>query len=186
MSPRRLDVLDRGVDHRHAPGYHGRLQRRRQLPEQRLGGLLADRRPDQWCRDRDRVAQPQRLRPVGDVHGHRHRAAPSTGTPTGTVTFFDGVQLLGDGTLTGPGVWTFSTAALTAGTHPDITADYSGDANFPNSDSADFSQTVDKASSTTTVTSSPTPSVVGQSVTFTAVVAAVAPGAGRDRERHVL
>src|SRR5205085_3433033 len=44
--------------------------------------------------------------------------------------------------------------------------------------SASVSQQVSQASSTTAVTSSATPSVFGQSVTFTATVAAVAPGSG--------
>jgi parallel beta-helix repeat protein len=104
--------------------------------------------------------------------------APGAGTPTGTVTFFDGATSLGTGTLTSPGVWTLSTAALAAGSHPDITADYSGDANFVSSDSPHFLQTVDAASTTTTVTSTRNPSDFGQSVTLTATVAAVAPGAG--------
>src|SRR5262245_47509046 len=39
-------------------------------------------------------------------------------------------------------------------------------------------QTVNRADTTTTVTSSANPSVVGQLVTFTATVASVAPGAG--------
>ncbi len=41
-----------------------------------------------------------------------------------------------------------------------------------------FQLTVNKANTTTTVTASPNPSVIGEQVTFTATVAAVAPGAG--------
>ncbi len=104
--------------------------------------------------------------------------APGAGTPTGTVAFFDGETPIGSGTLTSPGVWTFSTVALSVGPHPQITADYSGGSNFNSSVSPDFSQAVGQASSTTTVTSSTNPSVFGQSVTFSATVAVVAPGAG--------
>ena len=104
--------------------------------------------------------------------------APGTGTPTGSVTFFVGETSLGSGTLLSPGVWTFSTATLGLGNHPSITADYSGDANFLSSNSANFVQVVNQASSTTAVTSSVNPSVFGQSVTFTATVTPVAPGAG--------
>ena len=104
--------------------------------------------------------------------------APGAGTPTGTVEFFDGTTLLGSGTPTTPGVWTLSTAALTAGSHPDITAQYSGDNNFLGSDSPSFSQTTGQSGSTTTVTSSPSPSVFGQSVAFTVIVAATLPGGG--------
>ncbi len=52
----------------------------------------------------------------------------SVGTPTGSVSFYDGTTLLGQGTLNA-GVATYSTSALAAGTHT-ITAVYSGDANF--------------------------------------------------------
>ena len=85
--------------------------------------------------------------------------APGTGTSTGTVEFYNNGTDMGPGTSQGSGVWTLSTAALAVGLYPDITADYSGDANFLGSDSAAFSQTVSQASSTTTLTSSPNPSV---------------------------
>jgi hypothetical protein len=55
---------------------------------------------------------------------------------------------------------------------------YGGDTNFNTSTSSTLSQVVNKASTTTTVTSSANPSVYGQSVMFTATVAAVSPGAG--------
>src|SRR5207244_1906407 len=68
-------------------------------------------------------------------------------------------------------------SALGVGTHS-ITASYSGDSNFNGSTSAVLTQTVNKANTTTTVASSANPSVFGQSVTFTATVAVVSPGAG--------
>ena len=49
---------------------------------------------------------------------------------------------------------------------------------FAGSTSPAVTQSVDQAATTTTVGGSPNPSVVGQSVTFTATVAAAAPGAG--------
>ncbi|MEE4425675.1 Ig-like domain repeat protein, partial [Streptomyces sp. DSM 41528] len=58
---------------------------------------------------------------------------------------------------------------VTAGTYS-VTATYSGDPNFTGSVGTD-TQTVTQAATTTTVSSSPDPSVVGQSVTFTATVA---------------
>ncbi|MFI0779866.1 Ig-like domain repeat protein [Streptomyces sp. NPDC021212] len=104
--------------------------------------------------------------------------APGSGVPTGTVTF-----AFGDGT-------TAATATLSGGiatvTHPyttrtgspfAITATYNGDTNFTTSSGTD-TQTVNKATTTTAVVSSPDPSSVGQSVTFTATVAPVSPGAG--------
>jgi len=54
---------------------------------------------------------------------------PSVGTPTGTVTFLDGVTTLGTVTLNGSGVATLTTTALTVGPHL-ITASYSGSGNF--------------------------------------------------------
>lgn len=57
---------------------------------------------------------------------------PGAGTPTGTVTFMDGTTTLGSGTLAGPGMWTYTTSALAAGSHT-IGAIYSGDGNFASS-----------------------------------------------------
>ena len=48
----------------------------------------------------------------------------SVGTPTGTVTFWDGTTQLGAGTLAS-GVATYATSALPVGAHA-ITAQYSG------------------------------------------------------------
>jgi hypothetical protein len=103
--------------------------------------------------------------------------APGAGIPTGTVTFKDGTTMLGTGTLNASGVATFATSSLSVAAHS-ITVEYNGDGNFNTSTSATLSQTVNRADTTTTVTSSANPSVVGQSVTFTATVAPVAPGAG--------
>ena len=103
--------------------------------------------------------------------------APGAGTPTGTVTFKDGATTLGTGTLNGSGQATFMTAALSVATHS-ITASYATDGNFASSTSSSLSQVVNPASTTTGLTSSDNPSVFGQSVTFTATVSVVAPGAG--------
>ena len=61
--------------------------------------------------------------------------------PTGTVTVYDGANALGQATLKVPGQASFSTSALTAGTHS-ITASYSGDANFIASTSSPFQETI--------------------------------------------
>jgi len=100
-----------------------------------------------------------------------------SGTPTGTVTFLDGTTAIGSGTLNGSGVATFSTTSLTAGTHS-ITAAYSGDTNFNASTSSPLTQTVNKASTTTTLASSSAPALSSQKITLTATVAPVSPGAG--------
>jgi hypothetical protein len=89
-------------------------------------------------------------------------------TATGTVTFYDGGSQLGTGSLSG-GTATFSTAALAGGAHS-ITAAYGGSTNFTTSTSAAITQTVDRATTTTVVTSNLNPSTYGASVTFTATV----------------
>lgn len=103
-------------------------------------------------------------------------AAPGAGTPTGSVTLFDGAFNLGTFPLTN-GVATFSTGNLGIGSHP-ITATYSGDGNFTASTSPVVNQVVGQASTTTLESSSVNPSVAGQPVTFTATVSAAPPGAG--------
>ncbi len=104
--------------------------------------------------------------------------SPGSGTPTGTVTFDDNGTPLSDGTVTlSSGVASFTTSSLAVGTQS-ITAVYSGDTNFTISTSSAVSQIVNLASSTTALTSSANPSTSGQSVTFTATVAAVSPGSG--------
>ena len=100
----------------------------------------------------------------------------TAGTITGSVTFKDGSSVLGSGIISG-GKAKFSTSALAVGSHS-ITGEYSGNAAYTTSTSSSLSHTVDKASSSTTVSSSHNPSVFGQSLTFTATVAAVAPGSG--------
>jgi hypothetical protein len=102
--------------------------------------------------------------------------APGTGTPTGTVTFKNGAAVLGTRTLSG-GKATFSTATLTPGAHS-ITVAYAGSVNFNTSTSAVLAQTVNKAASSTKLTSSPNPSALGKPVTFTITVTTVAPGTG--------
>jgi hypothetical protein len=56
-----------------------------------------------------------------------------------------------------------------AGARP-ITVVYSGDTNYASSISAILSQVINKATSTTTITSSPNPSTYGQAVTFNVTV----------------
>ncbi len=98
------------------------------------------------------------------------------GTPTGTVTFYDGSTELGSAGLTG-GSASFTASSMPVGTDS-ITAVYSGDANFSTSTSAALAQTVEQDGTTTGVASSANPSVYGQSVTFTATISALSPGSG--------
>ena len=78
-------------------------------------------------------------------------AAISTATPTGSVQFLDGTSVLGAAqTVSGSGTATFTTSALTAGTHP-ITAVYTNvDGNFTGSTSSSLTQTVQDFSITAT------------------------------------
>ena len=102
----------------------------------------------------------------------------SSGTPSGTITFKNGLTTLGTGTLNGSGVATFSISSLPVGSTYSITAEYGGDVNFVTSTSSAVNQVVNQASSATALASSVNPSVFGESVTYTATVAATAPGAG--------
>jgi len=92
------------------------------------------------------------------------------GTQTGTVTFYDGANILGTGTLSS-GSSVLSTTALSAATHT-ITALYGGGNNFQGSTSPALSQVVNPAPTTTRLTSSPNPSALAQAVTLTATLSA--------------
>src|SRR5262245_40222459 len=98
------------------------------------------------------------------------------GTPIGTVFFSDGTTLLGSAPLDATGRATLQTS-LFVGTHS-LTASFFGVSGFAASDSAAVAVTVNRAATTLTLGSSVNPAVTGQAVTFTARVAAVAPGAG--------
>ncbi|WP_156023205.1 Ig-like domain-containing protein [Terracoccus sp. 273MFTsu3.1] len=117
---------------------------------------------------------------VGQPVTYTATVSAVSGTPTGSVTFRDGGSALtcagGSQTLSA-GTATCTVAPASAGTRS-ITAAYAGSAPYAGSSSAAVSQVVNAAATTTSVTSSTNPSVVGQSVTFTATVSASAPGGG--------
>jgi len=94
---------------------------------------------------------------------------------TGTVTFRDGSTNLGSSTA-GGGPATFTTGALSLGTHRISAVFTSGDANCTGSTSGDLWQVVNKTPTAVTLASSPNPSTFGQSVTFTATVPAACTG----------
>src|SRR5439155_1665125 len=81
--------------------------------------------------------------------------SPGTGTPTGTVTFKDGANTLGTGTLNSSGHAIFTTSTLKVGSHS-ITASYGGDAHFNGSTSSTLTQTTTTTTPTTSTTSSTT------------------------------
>ncbi|MGW2355260.1 Ig-like domain-containing protein, partial [Actinacidiphila glaucinigra] len=92
---------------------------------------------------------------------------PGAGTPTGTVTFFDGATPLGTSTLSG-GVATLTTSTLSVGTHA-LTAVYNGSTNFTGSTSPGIIQTVNN------------PSPAATRLTATAGTATI----GTDRLAHI-
>ncbi len=100
--------------------------------------------------------------------------APGAGTPSGTVTFYDGTTAIDSETLSG-GTASYTTSALSLDGHS-ITAQYAGNTDFTGSTSTAVAQTVNQDGSTTNLLSSANPAVLGQSITFTAVVNAEAPG----------
>jgi autotransporter-associated beta strand protein len=104
--------------------------------------------------------------------------APGAGVPVGSVTFtVDGVAQPA-ASLDGLGQATLNTTALGAGPHT-VTANFGGSANFGASNGTlGGGQAVNQAATSTTVVTSGTPTVFGQTVAFTATVTAVAPGAG--------
>src|SRR5207253_1113425 len=92
-----------------------------------------------------------------------------SGTPTGTVQFvIDGNNFGNPVVLSGGSATSAATSGLSAASHA-IGALYSGDGSFTASTGA-LNQTVNRANSSTTISSSLNPSVFGQSVSFTAIV----------------
>ncbi len=97
------------------------------------------------------------------------------GVPTGTVTFLDGTTVLATARVNDAGQATIR-VSLGLGNH-ELIASFAGTGNFGDSTGiADV--TVNRASTTVALGSSANPAATGQAVTFTATVAAVAPGAG--------
>jgi hypothetical protein len=110
-------------------------------------------------------------------------------TPTGTVTFTDTTYAVVNSTLQtttttlasnvpldANGNATFISSSLTADEHF-ITVQYSGDSNF-SAGSSSLVQAIHSGASSIGLTSTPNPSGTGQSVTFSATVAAVPPATG--------
>jgi parallel beta-helix repeat protein len=93
------------------------------------------------------------------------------GSPTGTVAFFAGTTLLTNAAVNSSGVATATINTLGAGSY-EISAVYQATTNFATSRSPVVVEVVNGAPTATTLTSSLNPSAFGQSVTFTARVAA--------------
>ncbi len=103
--------------------------------------------------------------------------SPATGTPQGDVSFFDGATLIQTTSLDGSGHASITTSSLAVGSHS-ITAVYATSSTFNGSTSAPVIQTVTTAETATVVTVSSPSVVFGNSVSFQATVATVAPATG--------
>jgi hypothetical protein len=103
--------------------------------------------------------------------------SPGGGTPEGTVTFKEGSKTLGTAKLSGGSATLRYTGAWAVGTH-NITAVYAGNTYYESSSSNTVTQVVNKAATSTNLTSSSNPAQSGSRVTLTASVATVAPGGG--------
>jgi YVTN family beta-propeller protein len=84
----------------------------------------------------------------------------SPGTPTGTVTFFDGATELGTGTLNASAMATFTTSSLALGSHS-ITGVYGGDSNFTGSTSVAFTENINNPVPVITPPLSPASAIAG-------------------------
>jgi len=89
-------------------------------------------------------------------------------TPTGTITFKQGSKVVGTTNLEN-GQASLAIAFAKSGNYS-IVASYSGDQNYSAKVSKTLKQVVKKYTTTTSLASSPNPSVQGQPVTFTATV----------------
>ncbi|HSV12655.1 MAG TPA: Ig-like domain repeat protein, partial [Tepidisphaeraceae bacterium] len=92
----------------------------------------------------------------------------ASGSPSGTVTFFEGATVLGSADVFS-GFAVFSIATLGFGSH-NIIASYGGTTDFASSASATLVQVVGKAATTTSTGSSANPSTYGQVVGISASI----------------
>ncbi len=102
--------------------------------------------------------------------------APGSGAPGSGVVFSDGATTIGS-VASSNGRATFTTTGLGVGTHQ-LTATYQEGGKFFGSTSAPLAVTVGRAATITGLTVTPGAPAVGQPVTLTATVAAIAPGVG--------
>lgn len=98
------------------------------------------------------------------------RPAQGNAVPTGKVVFSEGGTPLGSVPLDSTGAASFNISTLSVRVHA-ITASYSGSGNFDPS-SATTNETITALPTTLTLTASPNPAAIGQSVTIVATSAA--------------
>ena len=99
---------------------------------------------------------------VGDSVTFMVKTSGPTGStiiPTGAVTLTDGSSMLASGTLDPTGSYTYTTTALTQGTHV-LTAAYAGDTYYAASLSTSVSQVVNHSAAVASVLTWPTPAAI--------------------------
>ncbi len=96
-------------------------------------------------------------------------AVDQTGTPTGTVIFYDGATALATVSLNGAGVASLSTSALSVGTH-NLSAQYSGDGANVAGTSNLVAEQITQATTITLLSSSSASVPVGTAIVFIATV----------------
>ena len=94
--------------------------------------------------------------------------APGAGIPTGAVTFYDGANILGTGTLSN-GTATFSTNSMNIGSYS-IRAVYAGDGNYSTSESDPVGFSISVRGTVTSLSSTHISSAIGEDATFIAKV----------------
>src|SRR5581483_1782450 len=95
----------------------------------------------------------------------------ASGVPTGDVQFSDGATVLGTEAISSAGVSTFTTSALSVGSH-NITATYQPTGIFP-ATSANLTQVVNGYTTTTALTCSPASIYISQTAQLAAMVTSV-------------
>jgi RHS repeat-associated protein len=103
--------------------------------------------------------------------------AAGSGTPSGTVRLTDGAAPAQTATLDSSGQATFTLSSLSVGDHA-LTASYVGDTGYAASDSAPLTQTISRAPTGVTLTTSAEPVTAGAPLTLTAAVSATAAYSG--------
>jgi streptogramin lyase len=109
----------------------------------------------------------------------------TSGTPSGSVTFFDGNTVLGTANLSASGQAVLATEFPTAGTQG-LTAVFDGTSAFAPSRSSIIKETVQQDVTTTTLTASANPAPVGKKLTLTVKVTPSFAGAGAPRGTVVI
>jgi hypothetical protein len=108
--------------------------------------------------------------PIGTAVTFKATVTATSGSPTGTVSFYIGTGLLGTETLTsGSASLTVPTTGLPAGTYT-ISATYNGTASFKTSSGSTAVTLSTAVSTTTTLTATPNPVKAGTTLTLKATV----------------